>query len=564
MRRSPSPPKVAKLRLQHLVGPLFLLLVVLCSLNVLILEGSQQKSPLARATSLQASDVSQRRLYWEQSQSPLSARPVLNDVKSLERKSTHTNSPGLSAGTSRDVPPQDSSIKNSQSESNVPQLQEVSSPEKHDVAATGTSSNAESGNHQAAREPVAVTVAISDPSVQESGMEEQQISAPPSVEQQDSPPNSVPQADLRVASDPETGSRNLVLGLAQGVDESNLAVFVSSLRNASSCTIVLFANTLSDEATHLFERYGVVSATFELGQLEPRQVRSYQAETYRWFLFQKYLEQNGNKYDKVLIADVDDTAFQSDPFIIARTQGVFVAGNNLKWIDKGRTVALLQVCYGKKVANQLGGEDVSDNGVVIGTTAALRSYVAQLTVSMVTPEFAACQKKGSDQVAHHVLQHSATIAGLQVLQQKDGLIAHLEGGKANLDKNSTVVNEHKERVPIVHQYDVDVKVAQKFFGSFVDKDFRFEKKGRGKCRAYMMQSNVLSYGSDSVLVHFAPEPALSLDRCCEMCTERSTSGCMGFIYDKLKATCRFKGMTTSTPGASGLVMPGATSGLLVR
>lgn len=65
----------------------------------------------------------------------------------------------------------------------------------------------------------------------------------------------------------------------------------------------------------------MIAIEIDTGRLEPAILRQYHPSSARWVLIQRFLDTKGSDYERVLIADVRETFFQTDPFDIIGEPG---------------------------------------------------------------------------------------------------------------------------------------------------------------------------------------------------------------------------------------------------
>jgi len=88
--------------------------------------------------------------------------------------------------------------------------------------------------------------------------------------------------------------------------------------------IVLFIDKISERARDIFTKYSVLALPFKVEELEPERMRKWHPSTSRWPLLLKYFEDHSAKvsrgeakqYKRVVLADIRDMYFQSDPFAL--------------------------------------------------------------------------------------------------------------------------------------------------------------------------------------------------------------------------------------------------------
>lgn len=71
----------------------------------------------------------------------------------------------------------------------------------------------------------------------------------------------------------------------------------------------------------LHGRFGVIAIEIDTERLEPAFLRQYHSSSARWVLIQRFLDAKGPAYERILIADVNETFFQTDPFDIIGEPG---------------------------------------------------------------------------------------------------------------------------------------------------------------------------------------------------------------------------------------------------
>lgn len=73
----------------------------------------------------------------------------------------------------------------------------------------------------------------------------------------------------------------------------------------------------------LLGRFGVIAIEIDTERLEPAFLRQYHPSSSRWVLIQRFLDAKGPEYERILIADVRETFFQTDPFDIIGDPGAY-------------------------------------------------------------------------------------------------------------------------------------------------------------------------------------------------------------------------------------------------
>jgi hypothetical protein len=265
-----------------------------------------------------------------------------------------------------------------------------------------------------------------------------------------------------------SGKTDIVVGMAQDTDPKNLVVFCNSLRKvAPNAEALIFVNSpVPDRHQEIAKVAGVKLIEFDLATM-PSDIRKYHPSTLRWSLIYKLFEDANvrSKYGRVLMADVRDTFFQSNPFdMLSADQSAFYAFNGVETITIGAcgwNGPWVRDCFGDSVFADLSDKKIICSGVSIGTMDSVFSYLTTMDDIVMgkkkteigrASKFPQCERNGVDQGAHNVLVHKKLIPNLKVWSQSDGLVANLQARKAQIRGNE-VFNERGNKVAVVHQYD---------------------------------------------------------------------------------------------------------------
>ena len=123
--------------------------------------------------------------------------------------------------------------------------------------------------------------------------------------------------------------RNLIMGVAVGIDDRSLAIFVKSAREiGKDVEILLFVDypamtsgmwAAGTQARKLLEKERVHVVEYVLNKLEPAYLRTYHPSSLRWVFYYRFLTNYknlfGKKFSKILHVDVRDVYFSADPFV---------------------------------------------------------------------------------------------------------------------------------------------------------------------------------------------------------------------------------------------------------
>lgn len=319
--------------------------------------------------------------------------------------------------------------------------------------------------------------------------------------------------------------RNLVVGLGTGITPENLAVFAGSLRavNPTAALVLYLDSPLPPKHVEIVEKYQVTAIEFSEDLLEPSFLRKYHPSNYRWPLLYRFLLENEHAFrgGKVLLADTRDTMFQTDPFA-AFGEGFFAFhGVESRTIAQcGWNGGWIRDCFGQAMLSRVGENHIICSGISMGSTAEVLAYLQLMKDEMETPEFARCERNGVDQGVHNVLVHTRRIPQLQVKSQANGWVANMQAGRSSIDEDGVVRNPSGQVVAVVHQYDRNRPLQERFFEKFTFWDRSAENV---HCKPFRIEENVDLFKAKCDLKVVG---AHSNDACCEKCL--ATAGCKGW------------------------------------
>jgi len=156
--------------------------------------------------------------------------------------------------------------------------------------------------------------------------------------------------------------------MASGISDAQLSVFVRSLRLHSKPTqtcVVLFFDEVTDLAREIMKEHDVEGVVFDKsnhGEVHP--------STYRWPMISDYITRNRRLISGVLMADVRDMSFQSDPFSVLSTDGPGLhTFNGVEHIEIGKdgwNGGWVKDCFGEAKLHEIGHNVIVCSGATIG------------------------------------------------------------------------------------------------------------------------------------------------------------------------------------------------------
>ena len=184
---------------------------------------------------------------------------------------------------------------------------------------------------------------------------------------------------------------DIVIGMAQDTDPKNLITFCASFRKYSSVQqskVVLFINTpVQQRSIDIAKKYDVELIEFNLRNLSilgenNKYFENYHPSSLRWGFILNYFHDVNvrNKYQKVLLIDVRDSFFQSDPFRIIPSNVVsafygFKGVESISISQCGWNGGWVRDCFPRNILDDIGHNNIICSGVSIGTIDVVYQYL---------------------------------------------------------------------------------------------------------------------------------------------------------------------------------------------
>lgn len=302
--------------------------------------------------------------------------------------------------------------------------------------------------------------------------------------------------------------RNLVLGLAWRLPLEDLSLFAKSLRKAApGADVVLFTRDTSPDTQQLamterIELLPLASCYYALRSTKGarqrndnlKRIRNYlgikffnglmrtayplarigytheecgdlrreisklivNTQSARFVMFLDFLKNRSTHYDKVMLTDVRDVFFQSDPFAqvpdgelcMYEEEGPLTIGTepqNRRWV---------QACFGQKILRQIAHHRVICSGVTIGSVANICGYLEAMEPPLLQRSLVYI----TDQAIHNFLARTGRLNHLnpKIIKNGDGIV--LTAGVMNesqfqWDSSGRLVNAAGVPYAVIHQFD---------------------------------------------------------------------------------------------------------------
>ena len=177
------------------------------------------------------------------------------------------------------------------------------------------------------------------------------------------------------------GKRNLILGFCTGYRLSAIEPFLASaVELGDSARLCLFTNGLDEAFYHAASRHGI-----RVEDASPYLNMDYHPQNSRYFAYRQFIRDTAAEYNQVLMTDVRDVFFQSDPFAIRHPRPVCISleDTRIKW-EPTHNQRWLRDIYGEDVLADVTENFVACSGTTIGTMQGVAAYLDVLCTELET------------------------------------------------------------------------------------------------------------------------------------------------------------------------------------
>lgn len=242
------------------------------------------------------------------------------------------------------------------------------------------------------------------------------------------------------------GGPRAVMGYATGYAAADLVPFVASLRGCFDGEIILAADDRSDIHA-LFAKYDVTAAApLPTGPGSPHPVMARFAAYEAWLSARPGLK-------TVLLTDVRDVIFQSDPFVRpADGLEVFIESEGATLKDHRFDQKYLKALVGPAVAARIDDCPCLCVGTVFGAASAVSRLCKAILLLAAIPRSEIGGIFGADQAACNLAIHLGLIEA-DIRPNYDRVATIGDRAQPTLRPDGLIANPDGSISPIVHQYD---------------------------------------------------------------------------------------------------------------
>ena len=252
---------------------------------------------------------------------------------------------------------------------------------------------------------------------------------------------------------------NIIFGLYSGYDsvitsKGGIHYFIRSLRKYNTtCKVVIVCekdkciNAVCGLAIDMdFEIY----TNFET---------KYGLQQYRYEIYNKYLSETSEKFDKILLSDVNDVIFQGDPFSIHFTEEIYCALEcNILSSESQSQSVLCNMCWINSYNNceknyaDFENKNVVCSGTILGTYEGIKKFLHFY-----------CEKQSKNPIDIYGIDQGIYIIYVYNYLSSKHLLDYRQSRILTLDNvsfdtlrrdcNGYILNDNGDRYCIIHQID---------------------------------------------------------------------------------------------------------------
>lgn len=272
-------------------------------------------------------------------------------------------------------------------------------------------------------------------------------------------------------------NKSAVFALAVGYSIDDLSPFVISLRYTGYRGSILFGVgfSVTEKLQSFADKYGVTLKVVDRRPTRACSLCSLSLALSRYTFYLQWLKEIDKNIEKILITDVRDVVFQTNPFLEFSPRDssrIFAFEESFNFsIDTKRPFKTpwnrnwIVEAYGSKGLNKIGKETIICSGTTISGRNGMKHYLSVMVEELERlrkpcPQNKCCscgESKGLDQGIHNFLIHTGQIQNVSRKIYGESFVLTLGSLRYTdhtiiQDKSGFVLNALGKRASILHQY----------------------------------------------------------------------------------------------------------------
>jgi hypothetical protein len=181
----------------------------------------------------------------------------------------------------------------------------------------------------------------------------------------------------------------------------------------------------------------------------------------RYYIYYSWLRRHLDSVANVLLTDVRDVIFQSDPFTCPTGNALHCYMDPvIKLGDEPVNVDWMTTAYGDDVCALHAGKRISCSGTTMGDSASILEYLRQMNLALCGVLTRITGLPGVDQAVHNRLIWDGRLPGARLCENGRHAVMTLKNADARafrFDDEGRLLNDDGRPAPVLHQYDFHPK-----------------------------------------------------------------------------------------------------------
>ncbi|MDQ0246212.1 hypothetical protein J2S09_003816 [Bacillus fengqiuensis] len=245
--------------------------------------------------------------------------------------------------------------------------------------------------------------------------------------------------------------KDLIMGAISNIPLENIKIFLKSLEQTGfTGETVLFIENIDNQTQEIIKDFKLNVKLIPIQRVGSE--RNFMIHDYRFSLYYKFLLVEGNRFNNILLTDVRDVFFQTNPFLenwskdsITVTKEAWLIRQEINW-----NVQWILTKFGHKVLSAIQHQPILNAGTIFGPTKFMIDYLKELTHVLFDNEYVPI----SDQSSLNYLVHTGIIKPVAYSDNENGPIMTLAlENQININQDNQVLLKNGNSASILHQYD---------------------------------------------------------------------------------------------------------------